>query len=351
MVRFVLLIATAILILAEHVNSSPTYDSAKHIQPGQSIQAAIDKASHGDRIFVGPGTYAEQLTIKTDGISLIGKGAILTPPPTPTSNTCSGLAGNDTEAGICVTGSGVSLAPFATEHRKFISVDTPVSGVSITGFKIQGFTGLNIAVVGARDTRISHNQLVDGTEYGFLTVGSSNTVVERNTVSTSTSQLYFIAMCMDDTSPPHFTHNHLSGYYVGFCVQSKGAQVVKNSVKECCIGAFVDPGIDGAYLQYNHISALNPGCAGSPTGGIFVDGAVNTKILNNLIEGQVFNSTAGGIVVVDEPTTTPESVVSGTVIEHNILRNNDFDIFVNTTGTGNVVESNQCSTPKELCSS
>jgi pectin methylesterase-like acyl-CoA thioesterase len=71
--------------------------------PGQSIHSVIDEARSGDHIFVPAGTYTEQLTIKTDGISLIGVGAILTPPATPISNTCSGLAGPETEAGICVT--------------------------------------------------------------------------------------------------------------------------------------------------------------------------------------------------------------------------------------------------------
>jgi pectin methylesterase-like acyl-CoA thioesterase len=72
------------------------------VQSGQSIQAAIHAAHTGDKIVVGAGNYAEQLTIKKDGITLIGQGAVLAPPATPLDNACSGLAGPDTQAGICV---------------------------------------------------------------------------------------------------------------------------------------------------------------------------------------------------------------------------------------------------------
>jgi nitrous oxidase accessory protein NosD len=151
---------------------------------GKTIQQAIDDAHPGDRIVVEKGSYAEQLTISKNGISLIGHDATLTVPATPVNNTCSGLAGPDftnqvdatadTQAGICITGSGVSLFRFASEHRKFISVDSTVKEVSVTGFKVNGF-GLGVVVVGARDTTVSGNTLIDNNFYGALAVGSKNT--------------------------------------------------------------------------------------------------------------------------------------------------------------------------------
>lgn len=42
------------------------------VTPGQSIQAAVDRARPGDRIQVMPGTYSESVTIDFDDIELVG---------------------------------------------------------------------------------------------------------------------------------------------------------------------------------------------------------------------------------------------------------------------------------------
>ena len=328
-----------------------------HVKSGQSIQAAIDSARDGARILVEAGTYAEQLTIESDGIDLVGHGAILTPPAPPKKNKCSGLAGNDTEAGICVIGSNVDLAPFVDQHRRVLSVGRPVKDVSITGFEVRGFSGENIVVVGALDAKVFGNKLIDGEQYGCLTVGSTNTRIQGNTV-TSSGKLRFIGICMDDMAGVHVSGNRVSGYFTGLCVQTSGADVSDNDVSNSCQGAFVDPRINGAQVRENHFSSANPACAiDNPIGvfGVILDGAVNTVVEHNLIEGQTVggapNAFAAGVALVDDPTVTPPAIASGNLVTQNILRNNDLDLFVLTNGTGNVVTKNQCSTsiPKELC--
>lgn len=318
-----------------------------HVWAGQSIQAAINTAHYGCEIIVEAGTYAEQLTIQTDGVALIGRNAILVPPATPVQNECSGLAGNETQAGICVLGAGVELAPFIVEHRKVLSVVKPVKYVSITGFQVRGFSGENIAVVGAEDTKVTANYLYDGEQYGFLTAGSKNTLIAYNTVI-ATSQILFIGICNDDAYGAQVLENHVTGYYVGLCIQTHGAVVRNNDVSGCCIDAFVDPGVVGAQVQQNHFSNINPSCdLANGGGGVFLDGSVNTDVRYNLIEGQSAGGLAAGVVLVDDPATG--SVASGNVVVDNTLRDNDLDLYVNTTGTGNVIANNQCSTPKELC--
>ena len=109
---------------------------------GQSIQSAIDAAKPGATIVVKAGYYKEQLTIKTDGIALVGqKGTVLLPPkpaiPEAKQNLCFGTAGPGTIAGICVVGKNVKLKPYpGQEHSKIDKLGRRVKGVSITGFEV-----------------------------------------------------------------------------------------------------------------------------------------------------------------------------------------------------------------------
>ena len=86
--------------------------------------------------------YKEQLTIKKDGIALVGqKGTVLVPPDPPVpaakQNLCFGTAGPGTIAGICVVGKDVKLKPYpGQEHSKIDTIGKRVRGVSITGFEV-----------------------------------------------------------------------------------------------------------------------------------------------------------------------------------------------------------------------
>lgn len=340
----------ALILVALGLISSAT--GAKiQVRPNQSIQAAINQASPQDTIVVMPGTYAEQLTIDKDGIALVGHSAILVPPSSAASNLCSGLAGDNTEAGICVIGSDVVLAPFVSEHRKVISVGKPVKGVSITGFQIINFSGENVAVVGGQDVVVTRNKLTNGGQYGLLSDGSTNTMVADNTVISETG-LKFIGICVDNFAVAQVSKNHISGYIIALCIETSGADVVKNDVSNCCIGAFIDPFINDAKIHDNHIGASNPACPPESVFGIIISGAVNTDAQGNIIEGQT-NQTSGGLTaglaIVDDKSTGTLAIASGNEVVGNIFRNNTLDLFVNTEGTGNVIEHNRCSTPKELC--
>ncbi|KAH7007291.1 pectin lyase fold/virulence factor [Ilyonectria destructans] len=330
-----------------------------YVKHGKSIQSAINKASCGDKIVVAPGTYAEQITIDKDGIQLIGHNAIIVPPAKPYKNTCSGLAGPKTEAGICVTGSGIKFTKFVTEHKKVISVKTYVDDVLITGFQVNKFSGLNIAVVGARNARVTKNSLTDGAKYGALTVGSINSHIDDNFVTASV--LGSIGICMDNQNGVLVNNNHVSNHYVGLCVQTKMADVQYNHVEGCCFGVFIDPYVYGAKIRHNIIGANNPICKEIGfAAGIVIDGAIKSKVLDNVIEDQKIGGKGTGIALVDdECTEDPLSVSckafgqkaesSGNIILRNIMRRNDLDIFVNTTGHGNIIACNECSLPKKLC--
>ncbi|KAF2830402.1 pectin lyase-like protein [Ophiobolus disseminans] len=350
---------TALLCLIATTCAAPApgkdSDCDKTVKPGQSIQKAIDNAKKGDKIVVEAGEYYEQLTITTDGIQLIGKGAKLFPPKNYTKNFCTGLSrsfadGSETDAGICIHGKGFVLAPYdpkLPEHLKISKVGDYIKNVVVTGFNITGFNGENIALIGGKDVKISKNNLVDGTQYGFLTVGSIDTNAENNVITSST--LSIIAMCMDDKSGATFKNNHISNYYIALCGQTPGGELKKNTVKNCCIGPFIDPGIKGMKIIENTITGRNPYCLAKDGAGMVILGASNTIVERNTFESIQNNKTGVGIFISDDPVSGAKA--SGNVFKKNLFKFNDLDIFNNATTTDNVFRNNECasSVPDGLC--
>lgn len=340
--------------------SRPTLgdDHAIYVRNGESIQSAIASAPAGSHIIVTAGTYAEQLTIMTDGITLVGQGAILIPPASPTANECSGLAGPDTEAGICIIGSQVALADFVVEHRKVLSVGKRVMNVAVTGFDVRGFSGPNIVVVGGQGAMIMGNHLLDGAAYGAISVGSLDSTIEGNAVGTS-GNLSFIGICMDDNlgGGVKVQKNSIQGYIVGLCVQTDHAMVTSNDVSGCCIGANVDPSIDGAQITGNHFGAVDPRCTqgDQPAAyGVLLTASVNALVQGNIVEGMRVEggspgTVSAGIAIFDDIFTGTDAVATDNVVTANVLQNNDNDIVVMTNGTGNVVQGNVCTTSAEFC--
>ena len=349
-----------------HGSGSSSSSKTIRVKPGQSIQKAIKSAPRGSHIIVEAGQYKEQLTIKTNDIALTGEsGATLLPPDLQVTNECTRFAGpNDdktpSQAGICITGSGLDLEPFVSEHVRVKAVRKPVRGVKVSGLTVKGFSGFNILVVGAENTEISENKLVDSPKYGFLTAGSVDTTVSGNEIDFTKAGNRFIGLCMDNFSKVKVVGNRISNYFIGLCIQTDGAEVEDNSVSDACVGAFLDPGVKDVRLRGNRFTDAFPsGCAGFGAAAISVDGAVGARIEKNFIRGwkteDAKNLTAG-ITVVDDPCLAPSlscqglgiaAVARDNVVEGNVLRGNDFDVFVNTTGSGNVFRRNRCATSNQ----
>jgi parallel beta-helix repeat protein len=345
-------ICAALIGLLNPVLAYP-HGTTYHVTQGQSIQAIINKAHGGDKIVVEAGTYAEQLTISTDGLTLEGHDAKIVPPPPASTvkNSCTGLAGPENpDAGICIQGSGIvfSTAPFDTEHVKVSSVAKRVKDTSIKGFTVTGFNGLDIAVLGAQDAHVSENTVSSGERYGILTVGSTNSKINHNTVIYEPGYFdsLFIGICMDDMSTVTIAHNDISGYAIGLCVQTAGARIHDNNVHGTCVGAYVDPGIKGAKLHNNTFSNSVPACAGF-SAGIIIAGGINTVVKDNTFSGI---ENAGALQLMDDDASG--TVASGNLIEKNTFTDNDLDISDTATGKGNVIKKNACvsSVPTTLCS-
>jgi hypothetical protein len=88
------LLAVLLAMLVTGVASAQTQRSI--VGPAESIQKAVNAAEPGDTIWVR-GVHRESVTIRKDGITLVGDSAVLQPPDRPTS-ACPG------PTGFCLSG-------------------------------------------------------------------------------------------------------------------------------------------------------------------------------------------------------------------------------------------------------
>src|SRR5205085_1858568 len=152
-----ILVAAALAGLTTMLLSGPAAADVIKVSPGQSIQAAINKADEGDTVKLAPGTYSESVQIKTNDITLKGAGSDKTAIQPGTSSVdpfCEG-------SGICVADVDVSDPNAPPTVRNVIS-DVRVKDLKVTGFD---FTG--VLFFGTSDQRVN-DVLAEGNQgYGI----------------------------------------------------------------------------------------------------------------------------------------------------------------------------------------
>jgi pectin methylesterase-like acyl-CoA thioesterase len=118
-------------ILAVRAAGASAQSHTLYVSPGQSIQAALDRAHPGDTVRVAPGVYQEHVTISVPDVTLQGAGwrTVITPPPDGTQQPC---AGSRLAAGICVARPDLAA----------------LGAVRVTDLTVQDASGVGILLAG-----------------------------------------------------------------------------------------------------------------------------------------------------------------------------------------------------------
>lgn len=148
---------------------------------------------------------------------------------------------------------------------------------------------------------------------------------------------------------------------IGLCIQTDGAELHDNDVSYTCRAAFVDPYTEGVRLYNNHLHNSYNACDALGSYGVTLAGATNAVVSGNLVEEIRNDGPSAGIYVADDPCTSGALacaenpgvlvVANGNKVVGNKLRENDLDIWNNSTGAENVFKRNSClsSTRDGLC--
>jgi hypothetical protein len=389
-------LALAALALSVPASSVANGSRVVHVDPGESIQAAIDKAKPGTTIKLGEGTYKESVRISKSDISIEGQGRSKTKIEVPAAADLPEGAGciNESQVdpppapplrlvdGICVfpefpddpkarCENAPSLGPGETAIKA-------VDDVEVSKLAVIGFTGSGVIYFCADDPEVTrvYAKGADepGGEYGIAAFDAEDVVFTRNlTVAGGEAGIYIGDSAHADAV---VWKNVAWGNDLGFFIRDAAhGTLQKNKAFGNCVGfvflntneasappEFRGPPIDVKdwLVKQNNATANNRPCPAvegdEPLSGIGI-GLVST-IDVSLIDNGVFGNDSeaasivkGGIVVIGEPGFKPST---GTKVGFNTAHGNSTDLVWDQQppgGGGNRFFGNDCLTsdPVGLC--
>ena len=328
------------------------------VNPGQSIQAAVNQAQPGDTVLVKPGVYHQSVQIRTDGITLRGSGdflggTVIEPPASPPHNLCNNphVFG---PTGVCILAKKV--------NQKTGKVITPVYNDTVTGLYVKGFASNGVFGYGTYGLTVQRVVAVDDGFYGISRFESTKTLFANDTAIGNNEAGFYVG-----DSPNAATvvrDNVAKGNALGIFVRhARGVTVMNNRATGNCQGVLVlddgQPGGAGnAVIQRNSVFRNNKSCPANEEapplqgGGILLVGATQTKVTNNSVKGNrgaQFNS--GGIVVVSAAPFHGSDPQFDTISHNTAFRDKPADLRWDGSGSNINFVANQCATsvPAGLC--
>ena len=178
------------------------------VQPGDSIQAAVDTASSGDVITINPGTYTENVKITKDSLTI--RSASGNPDDTMIK------AKNSTNNAIFVDADNVKISGIKANAATAESA----SGICLSGcnncvIEQNKLTvnGRGIYLVSSRGCTVSGNTIVNNGYYGIVLGSSNNNIISGNTATNSERGIYIGNSDENTVSGNTVTLNGVLGFY------------------------------------------------------------------------------------------------------------------------------------------
>jgi parallel beta-helix repeat protein len=287
---------------------NPSGLAVQIVRPGQSIQAAIDRAAEGGLVFVLPGVYRETAST-TNGVE-ISKPLRLIGLSTPKQRVVITNAGTQRNGVVVVPQDRTAclschqtLAPpfavFSNVQRGLKMREPMIAGTTIRGITIAGFANNGLFTENLDGFLIADVESVDNRNYGIFPTLSKNGTITRSRVSGS----FDSGVWVETSENVRVSDTVVEGNVVGIEVSNSDDIVLtKNEVRDNTVGVGVflfpflfddRPGEKRITIEKNTIVRNNrpntatPGTlvSGLPPGaGIIFLGADDSRIARNRIE-------------------------------------------------------------------
>ena len=223
-----------------------------HVQPGQSIQAAVNQASSGDTIRIAPGTYFEAVCVDRKGLTIQGSGRDRTiidwnrgTDPGRNIPCWEAVNAADLEDNDGTVADNVSALFFLNPDKR----------VTVKDLQTRNHTSNGIAAWGANGFTVTGTKGVGHDRYGILAADSRNIHVVGNVEqgvdrsdtdgdgdSDSAPNAGTAGISVGDSADSHalIAGNRVQGYNLGvFLRESSGGRVDGNRLTGNCIGVLV----------------------------------------------------------------------------------------------------------------
>ncbi len=327
------------------------------VRPGDSIQAAIDRARPGTRIYILAGTYKElqnptnALTITKNGLTIIGQA-------TKKKRVVLENAGNQRNGIVVVPedrtdcmGCHTDLAPPFPVHPGTpmgLKMREPMMhGIEIRGITIRGFRNNGLFTENVDGFRIIDVESIENRNYGiFPTLSKNGLISHSKAIGSSLDSGIWVETSENVTVQHSFVSGNVNGFEVS---NSDDILLAHNEATGNTVGAAIlllpdifddRPGAKRIDMRNNWIHDNNkentarPGSILSfvpPGTGILYLGVDQSTIAENTVENHGFT----GIAISDycptvqgtpfscdaDPTVTPEFLLDEAATDNAVLNN------------------------------
>ncbi|WP_251093073.1 right-handed parallel beta-helix repeat-containing protein [Streptomyces sp. Caat 7-52] len=382
--RHITYLACATTLAGAVLGTTPA--SAAHqtlvVRPGESIQKAVNAARPGDTVLVMAGTYRENVTVKTPGLTLrgMGRATVLRPPEkkksTPAKKTTTAAHKKTTSTphkkttpaahgkkapltcrqagnGICVIGGKNKALP----------------DVTIADLRVTGFPKTGVWSMGTDRLAVERVTADDNGQWGIADEHSTRAVFRGNTARGNGDAGLFLANNVQaeegatNSRGTLVAGNHVEGNRIGVTVRRlRNVSVLRNHVIGNCAGVFVvgdenKPKTSAVTIGYNLVERNNKYCPKTARlpylkgSGIVLTGTEKALVMMNAVTGHSGKSPLSGGIVLFKSFVGATSVRNR--ITDNRLADNSPADLVNqeSTKSANLFEGNACraSKPAGLC--
>jgi parallel beta-helix repeat protein len=340
-------------VLATGLGAAPSagLPTVHRVEPGESIQAAVDAAMPGDTIVLSPGTYRESVRITKSDLTLRGSGAAASVlvPGAASAGTCA-TSGH----GVCVTGAAGS----------------PVAGATVRSLTLKGFAKNGLWASRTDRLTVRNVTAENNGQWGVALERSVRSALSHNIARNNGDAGLFVANTNDhgeegalDTNGTAVHHNLLVGNRIGITVRRlRNVSVGHNEATGNCAAVFLvgdetPPRAGALSVHHNYIHANNKYCPKNPRlpflqgSGIVLTGVEKSLVTKNLVQDNVGASPLSGGIVLFKSFVAAFNE-SNDIRDNVLLRNGPADLANrDDAAKDNTFQRNTCavSEPAGMC--